>query len=236
MDNGKNNNGLGFDGNGYDYYRQITENQNAGYPDDINPIESPVFPEPTKEEQGLYDNSRLEATGIAIDTAAEDARRQRVKSITESLPKVQSNPVNEDGYYFGKQNTSIDETIRGLGTYSVVRREKVVVSDKVVEPEKRSELKSRAKDIAKTLAKILGTVALAALLAKGAHSFITQPDPVVPEKSPSDIELEEKINNAENMNEVIDIINEHKAEQQNVVQYPDNNYGYDDVSQGGRSL
>ena len=67
-------------------------------------------------------------------------------------------------------------------------------------------------NILKKMGVMVAIVGVAIGVRFGVHSVITEPE-FVPEQTPQSIELQEDINNAESFDEVVDAINENKAQQ-----------------------
>ena len=161
-----------------------------------------ILSRPTSEELNSYNAARNDVNGDYM-AARDDAYTKRVDSL---LASVSDRKDNVDTYT--PQEESSVKKVTDIPVNEVIGRQPTKITTKEIEFAKSIDLKKVAKYVVATV--IAGAIAYGAV--KGGISVIKNPDPIVPEQTPQTIELQENIDNAENFDEVIDIINEHKAQ------------------------
>lgn len=223
-------------------------NDNTGYGLDDNAAKFTHSNEQfqvSPEEQKEYEQVRNDSDNVAYDTMKDDAYRDRVESNLAAVSIGENkvpNPEYDREYtperaesLLNSLNPKKEEKINSsrswynLPVYEDLSKQKTVISTKDKSSINIDKLKQVAKYIA--IAAVSGAITITAIA--GGISVIKEPEGRKIEKTPSTIELEEKMNNAENFNEVIDIINDHKEFNQNV--YHGSDSYEESESKGGRS-
>ncbi len=259
MDSNETNKGLGYDGNDYEYYHQITENQNQGYDSEISPFDAPVIPEIKPEEKEKYDYERSQALGIAIDTEAKDSERRRVKSIMSSTrsnfgenektntpqssvevgSKEYQESSNVSNYYSEKENDGFNDLltqINKIDWYAVIEKQRVKEKEVIDEKGTLQKVKEVAWKIAPYV--VGGAIFISSIIGgKVVADRIEQSKYHTPQPDKATEQFEEELQqDGLNFEERMQLI---KDQQQQNIEMNGNEHvvGYvDEASQGGRSL
>ena len=240
------NNGTGLNDTDYEFYHQIMQEQQ----------EDTKKEEPTKEEIEAYEAERSRAREIAIDVESEDSRRRRVKAITSSLvdkndrvaepikavepvvPAQEQQGQNND-YYFGKQNDSIEAVIADMNSnpwYSIEPKQKAATREVVDE----NGLGAKIKDLAWKLAPYIagGAIFISTIIGgKVVADRIENSDYHTPRNDKAVEQFENELEqDGMTFEERMELIKEHQKEN---IEMNGNEHviGYvDETSTGGRSL
>ena len=180
---------------------------------------------PTNEELGEYNNQRAMAPNIdgPVQYAheIETSRMEKANNLLDSLKTS-----DEREAYQAEQN-ELNANMAQVQTETILRNETAVEADiekmqmqYVKHPKQPVRVENRALDpvLVEKIKKTAKNAAVAAAalgvtvgIVMGAHQALSQPE-FVPEQTPQSIELQENIDNAENMNDMIDAINENKEQ------------------------
>lgn len=182
-------------------------------------------------ENWEYNNIRLETRKARENSlndlkskynTPEEPKRQKPISVESMLDSLKDRETrekhNKENEELDREREKIEKEIanRNIKAYGEIRSQYVLCQK---EPTKTSskEIDQDKIELTKTLAKKIIVAVATGLIAAGTIiggiSVLKNPDPYVPEQTPQSTEMQEELENAKDVDEVIDVINENKKQQ-----------------------